>query len=97
MWGRASLAWSYHYSYDSGREGDMSRIGFSPRKGKNRHVRKGWFPRYAEIAARLGKHTGEGCLCIKRLSDVEMDALRTMHGIACLHGRKVPDGNRSLT
>ena len=34
MWGPSIIGYgSYHYKYDSGREGDMCRAGFSPRKG----------------------------------------------------------------
>ena len=33
MWGPAIVGFgAYHYRYDSGREGDMARISFSPRK-----------------------------------------------------------------
>jgi hypothetical protein len=33
MWGPSIIGFgSYHYKYDSGREGDMPLIGFSPRK-----------------------------------------------------------------
>ena len=33
MWGSAIIGFgSYHYKYESGREGDMPQIGFSPRK-----------------------------------------------------------------
>jgi len=33
MWGPSIIGFgSYHYRYDSGREGDMPLIGFSPRK-----------------------------------------------------------------
>jgi len=33
MWGPSIIGFgSYHYQYESGREGDMCRIGFSPRK-----------------------------------------------------------------
>src|ERR1044071_10460792 len=33
MWGPAIIGFgSYHYKYESGREGDMPQIGFSPRK-----------------------------------------------------------------
>ncbi|MDQ3332553.1 MAG: DUF1801 domain-containing protein, partial [Planctomycetota bacterium] len=33
MWGPAIIGFGkYHYRYDSGREGDMLRVGFSPRK-----------------------------------------------------------------
>ena len=33
MWGTSIVGYgSYHYKYDSGREGDMPVVGFSPRK-----------------------------------------------------------------
>ena len=33
MWGPSIVGFgTYHYKYDSGREGDMLKIGFSPRK-----------------------------------------------------------------
>jgi len=33
MWGSSIVGFgTYHYRYDSGREGDMPRVGFSPRK-----------------------------------------------------------------
>jgi len=33
MWGPSIIGFgSYHYTYDSGREGDMPLVGFSPRK-----------------------------------------------------------------
>ena len=33
MWGASIVGFGeYHYKYDSGREGDFMRIGFSPRK-----------------------------------------------------------------
>lgn len=35
MWGPAISGFgSYHYKYESGREGDMPQIAFSPRKQK---------------------------------------------------------------
>ena len=35
MWGPAIIGFgSYHYKYESGREGDMPQIAFSPRKRK---------------------------------------------------------------
>lgn len=33
MWGAGNIGFdTYHYKYDSGREGDFFRIGLSPRK-----------------------------------------------------------------
>ncbi|MFM2257029.1 MAG: hypothetical protein RIQ28_876, partial [Pseudomonadota bacterium] len=35
MWGPSIIGFGrYRYRYDSGREGEMCRIGFSPRKGQ---------------------------------------------------------------
>jgi Domain of unknown function (DU1801) len=80
MWGPSIVGFGrYHYRYDSGHEGEMCRIGFSPRKGQTVLYIMGGFPRYAEIMARLGKHkTGKGCLYIKRLTDVSMAALEEL-------------------
>ena len=80
MWGPSIVGFGrYHYRYESGREGKMCRIGFSPRKGQTVLYVMGGFPRHAEIMSRLGKHkTGKGCLYIKRLSDVNMAALEEL-------------------
>lgn len=68
-----------HYKYDSGREGDMPRLGFSPRKGQTVLYITDDYTKYADIMARLGKHkTGKSCLYIKRLSDVDEAALEQL-------------------
>jgi hypothetical protein len=37
------------------------------------------FERYADLLARLGKHTtGVGCLYVKRLADVDLPTLREL-------------------
>lgn len=67
---------SYHYKYDSGREGDSFIIGFYPRKGKITIYLMDGTARYSELLAALGKHTITGyCVYIKRLSDVELPIL----------------------
>jgi len=81
MWGPSIIGFGrYHYRYESGREGEMCRIGFSPRKGQTVLYVNGGFPNYAEIIAKLSKNikTGVGCLYIKRLSDVNMEALEEL-------------------
>lgn len=73
MWGPSIIGFgSYHYKYDSGREGDMCRIGFSPRKGQTVvYVIDGYADK-DDLMARLGKHkTGQSCLYIKKLADVD--------------------------
>jgi Domain of unknown function (DU1801) len=80
MWGPSIIGFgSYHYKYESGREGDSLRIGFSPRKGQTVLYIVNGFAGHAELLARLGKHkTGKSCLYIKWLSDIDMAALEAM-------------------
>lgn len=86
MWGPSIVGFgSYHYKYDSGREGDMCRAGFSPRKAAlTLYVTSGYsddVARAAEakILARLGKYqASKACIYIKRLSDVDMGVLEEL-------------------
>ena len=70
MWGPSIIGFgSIHYKYDSGREGDMPLIGFSPRKAANVLYGAIGFSGAEALLAKLGKHTtGKGCLYIKKLS-----------------------------
>jgi hypothetical protein len=77
MWGPSIIGFgSYAYRYDSGRTGEMCRIGFSPRKAELvLYVLDGNADQSA-VLGRLGKHkTGKGCLYIKKLADVDADVL----------------------
>ena len=77
MWGPSIIGFgSYHYKYDSGREGDMLLTGFSPRaQNFSLYVGAG-SERNKPLLKKLGKHTtGKSCLYIKRLTDVNMDVL----------------------
>lgn len=80
MWGPSIIGFgSYHYKYDSGREGDSLRIGFSPRKGQTVLYLPGTISGQTDLLARLGKHKeGKGCMYIKRLSDVDIGVLEEM-------------------
>ena len=77
MWGPSIIGFgSYHYTYDSGREGDMPVVAFSPRKAAT--VLYGLSDSEA-LLPKLGKHTrGKGCLYIKKLADVDQKVLETM-------------------
>lgn len=67
---------SYHYKYDSGREGDAHILGFHPKKGKTTIYLMDGTHRYAELLAKLGTYTSTGyCLYIKRLSDIDLKVL----------------------
>jgi hypothetical protein len=80
MWGASIIGFGdKHYKYESGREGDMPQISFSPRKQNLTLYSLGGFPKYDELLAQLGKHkTGGGCLYLNQLSDVNLDVLREM-------------------
>ena len=71
----------YHYKYDSGREGDMPRTGFSSRaQNISIYVIPGYQDMEDELS-RLGKHKmGKSCLYIKRLSDVDQGVLKEIIG-----------------
>ncbi len=80
MWGASIVGCgSYHYKYDSGREGDWMMIGFSPRKQTLTLYIMSGFGRYDELMAKLGKHsTGKSCLYIKKLEDVDVEVLEEL-------------------
>lgn len=67
----------YHYKYDSGREGDCSVIGFSPRKQNIAIYIMPGFSNYQSQLARLGKHKlGKSCLYINKLADIDLEVLK---------------------
>jgi hypothetical protein len=80
MWGSSIVGFgSYHYKYDSGREGDMPLIGFSPRKQSMTLYIMSGFDSEEELLASLGKHkTGKACLYVNKLADVDEGVLRQM-------------------
>jgi hypothetical protein len=80
MWGPAIIGFgSYHYKYESGREGDMPIIGFSPRK-QNLTLYVGLGDDSENpLLKKLGKHTtGKVCLYIKKLADVDRTVLQQL-------------------
>ena len=80
MWGPTIIGFGdYHYSYESGREGDMFLTGFSPRKQSLSLYIMDGFDGRDELLARLGKHRrGVSCLYINKLADVDMGVLREL-------------------
>ena len=80
MWGPSIIGFgSYHYQYDSGREGDMPLIGFSPRKAATVLYLMAGLADSEALLAKLGKHTtGKGCLYIKKLADVNQKVLEEL-------------------
>lgn len=70
---------TYHYVYDSGREGDTSYLAFSPRKAKFSLYLSTEFKDKEKLLAKLGKHTtGKMCIYVNKLADIDLDVLKTM-------------------
>jgi len=80
MWGPSIIGFgSYHYRYESGREGDMPLAGFSPRKAATVLYGVTGFSDAQALLAKLGKHTtGKGCLYIKKLADVDQKVIEEL-------------------
>jgi hypothetical protein len=80
MWGPSIVGFgSYHYTYESGREGDMPLDGFSPRKAATVLYGMRGSSDSESLLAKLGKHTtGKGCVYIKKLADVDQKALAAL-------------------
>lgn len=86
MWGGSIIGFgSYHYKYETGREGDMCRSGFSPRKqnmslyvlsctseAKNK-------ARQTELLEKLGQHKrGVSCLYVTQLKKIDLNVLEEL-------------------
>lgn len=78
MWGSSIVGFgTYHYKYESGREGDMPVIAFSPRKQAITIYVKCYLDAFAGELSKLGKHkTGKGCLYIRALKDIDQAVLK---------------------
>jgi hypothetical protein len=77
MWGSSIVGFGeVHYKYASGHEGDMCKIGFSPRKQSISFYLSG-IPDIKSQLVKLGKFkTGKGCLYINKISDVDINVLK---------------------
>ncbi len=80
MWGPSIVGFgSYHYRYESGREGDWMLTGFSPRKQALTLYIMGGFPRHDALMKKLGKYrTGKSCLYVNKLEDIDLEVLREL-------------------
>ena len=83
MWGSAIIGFgSVVLKYDSGRELDWFKMGFSPRK--DALTLYGLLHKGGDLLQKLGKcKTGKGCLNIKKLADVDGRVLKAMMEKAC--------------
>lgn len=77
MWGTGIVGFgSYHYKYESGREGDSCILGFASRKGDISLYLVAGFPGSDALFEKLGKHKrAKACTYVKRLSDIDAKVL----------------------
>jgi hypothetical protein len=82
MWGPSIVGFgSYHYKYESGREGDMPVVGFSPRKTALVLYGATGCAEAEALLPQLGRHTtGKGCLYVKKLDDIDRTVLESLVG-----------------
>ena len=80
LWGPGIVGFGrYHYTYESGHEGDTCLVGFSSRKTDISIYLFPVFPQKETLLKKLGKHKmGKGCLYIRKLDDVDTGVLGKM-------------------
>lgn len=80
MWGPGIVGFgSYHYKYDSGREGDAPLAGLAARVNAITLYLSGKFEKRDELLQKFGKHkTSTACIYIQKLEDVDQEVLREM-------------------
>ncbi len=80
MWGPSIIGFgSYHYVYESGREGDMPIVAFSPRSSGLVFYVSLKLEERESLLSELGKHkTEKGCIHVKKLEDIKLTVLKKM-------------------
>ncbi len=91
MWGPGIIGFgTCHYKYESGREGDMPLVAFSPRANAIVLYLSGNFDQRDELLQKFGKHkTGKGCIYIRKLDEIDEDVLINMVSLSVSHLRKL--------
>lgn len=80
MWGSSIVGFgSYHYKYESGREGDAPLTGLAARSNGITIYLVSVFEKREELLAKFGKHkTDKGCVQIRKLEDIDTGILIKM-------------------
>jgi len=90
MWGSSIIGFgSYHYRYDSGREGDAPLVGFAPRKNELALYLAHNFDKREDMLRQFGKHkSGKACVYVKKLADIDEGILKKMITSSVIWTRK---------
>lgn len=100
IWGATIIGYgTYHYKYESGREGDACRTGFSPRKAKHslylmgRYCDEATGKKVDALLEKMGKHkSGASCVYVNKLADIDLDVLEEIIGVCWdAMNRKYPE------
>ncbi|QZY29091.1 DUF1801 domain-containing protein [Nocardioides coralli] len=79
LWGSIIGFGDMTYRTADGKEHDYFAVGLSPRKANLTFYGLTYYGSNEELLAELGPHTtGKGCLYVKRLDDLDHEALRTL-------------------
>jgi hypothetical protein len=80
MWGPTIIGFDqYHYRYESGHEGDICMIGFSPRSANLVFYIMPGFKNHDSLLAKLGKcKTSKACIYVNKLADIDLNILETL-------------------
>ena len=91
MWGPSIVGFgSYHYKYESGREGDAPLVAFSPRKSEISLYLSSSFENRAELLQKFGKHkSAKACIYIKKLEDIDTQVLEKMISLSIKHVKRL--------
>ena len=91
MWGPSIIGFgSYHFKYESGREGDAPFCGFSPRKQEFSLYLSSGFAEREELLKKFGKHkSAKACIYIKKLEDIDDAVLKKMISLSVKHTKSI--------
>ncbi len=80
LWGPSIIGFGdVHLKYESGRELDWFKIGFSPRKQNFALYLPGVVKGEDPLLAKLGSYkTGKGCLYITKLAEIDLKVLKAL-------------------
>ena len=94
MWGTSIVGFgSYHYTYESGREGDAPLAGIASRTNAIVFYLSANFEKRYQLLQKLGKYkAGKGCIYIQKLEDIDTTILTKMVKNSIEHKkRQYPD------
>jgi hypothetical protein len=94
MWGPSIIGFgTYHYKHESGREGDMPIVAFSPRSTAIVLYLSANFKDRDSLLQKFGKHkTGKGCIYIKKNDDIDISVLTKMIANSVKHRESLYSG-----